>query len=316
MFPKLPEELNELIVSCLDLDDRQTLTAVCSTNRLGRRLATCLLYRHVGVTEHGNGPRNMLLCRTLLEKPQLRQYVEKINLLEYSASDPSIKSDVSKLLLDLYTQTPLPFYKWFLEWLSKGFGGKVSAIMLMVLSYNAQVLHISGSHQFLTWQKLLDNTIVAAVEAGDARATPPKLYVKISDHGVPLPIVRDLCVLLALPALRNLEIEVLAASPDMHLGLETRGPSTVQSLVIRACRAKADSLTGLFRLTPDLRRLSIQWSSRHDNYWRTDWRRIGRALTTLTPALEHLEFTHPIYETFGVDQPESVCFGGFRFGIR
>ncbi|KXS94157.1 hypothetical protein AC578_7673 [Pseudocercospora eumusae] len=316
MFPKLPEELNELIVSCLDLDDRQTLTAVCCTNRLGRRLATPLMYRHVGATEHGKGNRDMLLCRTLLENPQLCQYVEKINLLHYSEgnpSDPSIKSDVSKLLLDLHTQTRLPFYQSFLEWLSLGCDVYVSKVMLMVLAYNAQVIHIRGNHQFLTWQKLLDTTIAAAVEARDTGATPPKLYgftkihtVKISNHLAQLlPDVRDLCVLLALPALQNLEIESLAASPDMHLGMESRGPSTVQSLVIRDCRAKADTLTGLFRLTPDLRRLSIRWSSRHDNYWRTDWRRIGRALTTLTPALEHLEFTHPIDDNFGVDQRES-----------
>ncbi|EME77309.1 uncharacterized protein MYCFIDRAFT_83255 [Pseudocercospora fijiensis CIRAD86] len=58
---------------------------------------------------------------------------------------------------------------------------------------------------------------------------------------------------------------------------------------------------------PDVRdlHLSIRWSSRHNNYWRTDWRRIGRALTTLTLELEHLEFTHPIDEDFGVEQRES-----------
>ena len=139
--------------------------------------------------------------------------------------------------------------------------------------------------------------------------------VKLSDHGAQRPDVRDLCVLLALPALQNLETESLAASPDMHLGMESHGPSTIQSLVIGDCRAKADVLTGLFRLTPDLRRLSIRWPSRHENYWRTDWRRIGRALTTLTLALEHLEFTHPIDEDFGVDQRESVCVGNVSFGI-
>ncbi|KAF7187932.1 hypothetical protein HII31_10832, partial [Pseudocercospora fuligena] len=173
-------------------------------------------------------------------------------------------------------------------------------------------LHIRRSQYFLTWEKLLDSIIKDAIEPEVEGATPPswksftKIHtVKLSDHGAQRPDVRDLCVLLALPALRTLETDSLAASPDMHLGMETRGPSTVRRLAIRGCRAKADVLTGLFRLTPQLRELSIEWSSRHNNYWRTDWRRIGRALTKLTPALEHLEFTHPIDENFDVGMRES-----------
>lgn len=177
MFPNLPEELNELIVSFLDVDDRSTLAAVCWTNRLGRRLATPLLYQHVGVEEHGKSYSTVLLCRTLLENHQLCQYVQEISLhVDYSdwePSDPTLNPHVSKLLLDLSTRSRLSAHERLSGLLSKGFDMKVYALILIGLCYNAQELHIRGSQYFLTWEKLLDGVIKEAIMPEAEGVTPP-----------------------------------------------------------------------------------------------------------------------------------------------
>ena len=86
-LPRLPVELIEQIFS--STDDVKTLATICSVSKLGRRAATPILYKTLGVTSESIDTDNgdsieraarslRLQCRTLLENRELAKHVREI----------------------------------------------------------------------------------------------------------------------------------------------------------------------------------------------------------------------------------------------
>lgn len=86
-LPRLPVELIEQIFS--SSNDVKTLATICSVSKLGRRAATPILYKTLGVTSESIDTDNgdsieraarslRLQCRTLLENRELAKHVREI----------------------------------------------------------------------------------------------------------------------------------------------------------------------------------------------------------------------------------------------
>ncbi|KAI5363287.1 Putative F-box domain-containing protein [Septoria linicola] len=85
MFSRLPEELNEHILSYIDDKDKPTLGAVCRTNKLGNRIATPLFYKHVGVIGMDHESERKIvglarLCQTQVNYPSRCDHVQSVEL--------------------------------------------------------------------------------------------------------------------------------------------------------------------------------------------------------------------------------------------
>lgn len=316
MFSRLPEELNEHIISYFDPAlDRKTLGALCRTNRLAYRLATPLFYQVVGV----RGPESsddskywqplQLLCRTLVYNPTLISHVQKID--QYVGHGPAaIQSnfDIEHCRGTLALSG--------LEY--KSYGPVVEAIasnsppvftdwvaLLLLLCRNAITLDLGINWR---WSEidLLKRTLYELGASPDLCAVQYLLLDNLCGVDVNGGIsLADIMPLLRIPSLRHLLVNGFEGTTESftlnpHKSLQ----SNLEHLQIEACLTGTDELAPLLAFCPKIRSLTITWPFREENFWRDDWRVLGDALRKLSD-LEALRIIHTKDLLLTVDRREA-----------
>ncbi|GIZ41374.1 hypothetical protein CKM354_000468000 [Cercospora kikuchii] len=305
MFSRLPDELNEQILSYIDLGNKATLGSISLTNRLGQRLATPLFYSLVDVVGDefdADNDRDIVrlgrLCQTLVEDPPRCAYVKAIRvastrddknfrIVDYlkfniSKSEQSltglpndVRQSISTYLHSARTSgEPLP---------RSTLGG-----LLLAMCHQARVLQLEGDPNMIG-ESLL-RTILTQM------STQPAVLaiedVKLSCGAGQTISVPGLVPFLQLPSMRKLNLYNFVLHPQsIAPGLTANLRSSLQHLTLTYCTFDFLDFAPVLARCSSLRLLWIEWHNREDNFWRMDWPALGATLRRLG-GLESLRLEH------------------------
>ncbi|CAK1358428.1 hypothetical protein CB0940_06959 [Cercospora beticola] len=305
MFSQLPDELNEQILSFIELDSKATLRSICLTNKTANRLATPLFYSHVDVVGNkfdADNDRDIIrlgrLCQTLVEDPPRCAYVKTIRLaitrddkdfrivdyLKFNTQQceqglTGLSNDVRHTI-----STYLRSEETNMEPLPRAtLGG-----LLLAMCHQARVLQLEGDPNMIG-ESLLKTIIL------QMSTQPPILALQ----DVTLPCgagqtisVPGLVPILRLPSLRKLNLHNFVLHPQSFApGLTANVRSSLQELNLTYCTFDILDFAPLLLCCPNLRLLWIEWYNRDDNFWRMDWPALGGAVRRLA-SLESLRLEH------------------------
>lgn len=328
LLPHLPTELIEAIFS--SVDDVQTLATICTVSKLGKRTATPLLYRSLGVTiekcyntEEREWRQEQILrvarslqlqCRTLLENRELAKNV--VELHQYMNGNVSLSHHGMGIVQPeecrqvLSRDINLP--RLVVDTIIRGLIGdepdaetdEAYFMLLMSLCPNVTTLRLEGELGVLRALPQLNEVLTAAfVEwprgLKNTAPTPAsglytirEIYLTSSGEGDALG-AEDMACLLRVPGLVKILADVV--HPSVSQGAQSEADywnSSVKTVEIQSCFAKDEDLEALFVACPNVESLSITWAMREDNYRRFDWSEIGFCIKENMTELKHLTFDH------------------------
>jgi hypothetical protein len=317
MFPSLPEELNELVLSTLGADHDSTLAAVACTNQAGRRIATPLLYQKVGHSGRQLQPQALsqlrsrklrLLCRTLAENPALAAHVQETQLrldrggmrqepgpdgcpVEIALTPESCQTLLmSRQPIECHVWEPLMMLRLSYQYPPTD---EVYVILLLLLCHRAHTLHIHASADVINgmqlWHQILfERTCFEEIHTVHLNFTDKQDELDPDGRGQ----IDSMEVLLSLPDVQKLRTTgVYHGEVKRHGGPDEHGlfgPSTVEELEIVCGRLCLLAVTGILsRSCPDLKRLRFQLGGATYPLVQQNFFFIN-ALARNVPELEHL----------------------------
>lgn len=326
-LPHLPTELVEQIFS--DVTDTKTLASVCRVSKLGKRVATPLLYHSLGIADESlyTGDKNLcgrkttrkarslqLQCRTLIENRELGKHVAEIrqymndHVFRHQHGMRIIPPKKCRRVLSKDIELPPRVVNAIMDGLSDedstGQTDEAYFVLLLALCPQVTVLRLEGGVGVMRALPRVGTTLRTVYEItqdrrNEAYTRPASgIYTIQKIHLTSLGDRRrlgaeDLVPLLQLPALQYVTADCL--HPSISKGSGSNAffvDSSVKTISIEQCFAKDEDLEALFMACPNAESLTIEWGSRQDNYRRFDWSQIGDLIMDHMPNLKHLSFDH------------------------
>jgi hypothetical protein len=290
MIPQLPVELIELCFSAVQ--DQATQAAIQRTCTLGKRTITpSKLYHTVGYrgSTEDYRTRLLLLVRTLLENPELRDSVIEFRHFFDDHDDVSRNGETESFANYLFS--PIAKYRWQPAALSAAVESillhaypkedveSACAILIILFCPKLKILDFGG---YLYKLFKLSDVQGLTMDDGSRCQFPSKLStieeVRLGEEG------GDALRAFNILQLRCLRLDKGNGIQRLHINhLFARGAALTPPLRLRIkqvtvtnCYASCFDIMDIFHLCRDLTYLSVEWASMEDAHHRDDWVTLGR----------------------------------------
>lgn len=298
MFTRLPDELNEQILRWVQSmppphwdRDKNSLNAMCRTNRRGHRLATPFIYEAIGSNTTGRDHDDAIESLYGHHVKCLDQHVT----CESIAARLAVVSPVSQgpvCLMDALIASKYNLWRndtdlrtWNTHWI---------AFMITLCPRITRLVlrgHIGPEQMSIICRAFtrpgidINQRLIQEVEFEIDH------HIFSDEEEASLSLI-SITPILHKHSLRDLTLKNCGCDDVPYaFSLAKSLPNHLERLDFKYCFSDALGLAALLAFSPKLRYLSMESKTRQYDCWRRDWRTLGRALRKLK-RLEHLKLDH------------------------